>query len=458
MSNASEGGDSGSATFCGNDVPLPTHGIASYEKKGEDCVAVTVGPDEAVYAVFDGHGGSSLSRACASHAWRRENLVERFWKLDEKLGPRRLSEGTTASVLVVDRPEGGGGSRVTCAWVGDSQIMEIDMLAPEANAAFFSEAHAAGNDREVARLQRQWETRDAFAASKPAGAEDDAAFHARALAAAGPVALDAEDRDLLARSMEYERRVDAALAAAAPPHLTRCRSLVAQRLNEWTGQRAGPLVVEATWRDEAAGRVVVGASTSVTRSVGDWDSSRGLVPEPGTRTTLVRDGEFRRYVVASDGLWAYASSKAVAKLAHDRDHAYDPQECAHLLLELVRRATARRCASTSHAFLDDTTILVVDVLPAPDATERLKPNFARKSPFKASRKSLDALLGSFSRSMSFGKLSRSNSAASLDSAGSRDKPRSAGDAPGSASTPTSKTGSSAPTRFWGRKKSASHDH
>ncbi|KAH8043573.1 mannose-6-phosphate isomerase [Aureococcus anophagefferens] len=166
MSDASEGGDSGSATFCGNDVPLPTHGIASYEKKG-DCVAVTVGSDVAVYAVFDGHGGSSLSRV---------------------------------------------------------RIMEIDMLAPEANAAFFSEAHAASNDREVARLQRQWACRDAFAASAPGGAEDGAAFHARALAAAGPVALDDADRDLLARSMEYaaSRR-----SRRAPPHLTRFRRVLA---------------------------------------------------------------------------------------------------------------------------------------------------------------------------------------------------------------------------------------
>ena len=82
------------------------------------------------FGVFDGHGGKFIARKCSEHCWVDEEDIEgRFWKLDETLGPQSLSSGTTASIMVIDHVHGEDFS-ITLAWVGDSQIMEIDVPLP----------------------------------------------------------------------------------------------------------------------------------------------------------------------------------------------------------------------------------------------------------------------------------------------------------------------------------------
>tara|TARA_B100000482_G_scaffold94244_1_gene67848 strand:+ start:719 stop:1021 length:303 start_codon:yes stop_codon:yes gene_type:complete len=81
-----------------------------------------------MFGVFDGHGGKFVARKCSSHCWiDEEDIEERFWKLDETLGPQSLSSGSTASIMIIDHVDGDD-FYVTLAWVGDSQIMEIDVL------------------------------------------------------------------------------------------------------------------------------------------------------------------------------------------------------------------------------------------------------------------------------------------------------------------------------------------
>ena len=75
-------------------------------------------------------GGKFIARKCSEHCWVDEEDIEgRFWKLDETLGPQSLSSGTTASIMVIDHVHGEDFS-ITLAWVGDSQIMEIDVPLP----------------------------------------------------------------------------------------------------------------------------------------------------------------------------------------------------------------------------------------------------------------------------------------------------------------------------------------
>ena len=174
--------------------------------------------------------------------------------------------------------------------------------------------------------------------------------------------------------------------------MTRSKSRVARRYNEWTKKRTGPLIVEATWTD-IKGVQVVGASTSVTRSIGDWDSPRVLIPEPGVREAWVPNGAFKRYIIASDGLWTYVDTAKIAKVAHNRRWAYDAQECATRLLTFCRESLAKKTANTAHPFLDDTTIMVIDVLPDPDNTPRVTAD--KGTPGKS-------MSGMFSRNLSFG--------------------------------------------------------
>ena len=94
----------------------------------------------------------------------------------------------------------------------------------------------------------------------------------------------------------------------------------------------------------------------MTRSIGDWDASRAVIPEPETRTWETSN-VFDRVVLASDGLWDLVSFEAAAACMRSVD---DPQKAAHLLLKRAKSESARRGYS---GLKDDTTILVVDINP-----------------------------------------------------------------------------------------------
>ena len=100
-------------------------------------------------------------------------------------------------------------------------------------------------------------------------------------------------------------------------------------------------------------------SACVTRSLGDWDASRAVIPEPDCHAWPVPRGEpfYERVVLASDGLWDlvdFAGTEAVCRKVPD------PQLCAERLLRIAKTESSRR---GYRGLKDDTTILVVDLNP-----------------------------------------------------------------------------------------------
>jgi len=102
---------------------------------------------------------------------------------------------------------------------------------------------------------------------------------------------------------------------------------------------------------------VAGASTTVTRSIGDWDAARCVLPEPELATwTLPSDLFFERVVLATDGLWdVLTDARAVQRIVFRHD---DPQAVADALMEAARAASIKKF-QTPHK--DDTTVVVVDL-------------------------------------------------------------------------------------------------
>ena len=56
-------------------------------------------------------------------------------------------------------------------------------------------------------------------------------------------------------------------------------------------------------------------STAVTRSIGDWDAARTLIPQPDLYRFEVGASEHERVVLASDGVWDFVSAAQAAKAA-----------------------------------------------------------------------------------------------------------------------------------------------
>ena len=97
-------------------------------------------------------------------------IVDAFWNLDENLGRENINDGTTATVLLVDKTQAGcagakGELRCQLAWVGDTSAVAIDMLQPRSHAAAVLHAtsdHKATSPPEVKRLNQEWDVRRAI--------------------------------------------------------------------------------------------------------------------------------------------------------------------------------------------------------------------------------------------------------------------------------------------------------
>lgn len=353
----------------------PLFAAVSHVKKGEDKWCAVDHGDRSFYGLFDGHGGAALAAALAQELPGKvltkqepstEDFVEAFYGVDLELGACLPTEGSTATVAHVARRN--AGARVRLAWVGDSQAICVDMVSKA--LVWRSSLHHVSNKAELERMRLQWRLRtepnEVFrlaADSRPAfkgksgrreSSDDDSSENNDD---------DFDDaatlRDMLSRAGEYE----AALAAADARlgSLRRDQSFVGRR-TDMDGRPVGPIVVQSLWLQPDR-PPLRGASTCVTRTIGDWDSSRTLLPHPDVATIdVVHDGAWKRFILASDGLWDVVSCKRVAKLAC----AYAScKDAADALLVFARQKYLRTMdktrASFTDPFRDDTTILVFDV-------------------------------------------------------------------------------------------------
>ena len=378
-----------------------THGVASQmgaRKKDEDRTRVgacRVGERTFLYfGLYDGHGGKGAADLCAAElhdvAAKRaaeeakrapekraaecleSGLVAACWELDDRLGSLAVDSGTTATCLFVDADSSDGSCLL--AWVGDSCAYRFDMLAGSPGRAprgrLSTTQHNPSNAAEVSRMRAEWGARrELLTWESPTGAaagdgDDDARlaefcgiFEARLRKKALASGEKPMRPGLVADALRRERRIDdrlerenvvrkasfANLASAArekPSHdvaeainLKRCDSTFTRRYGK-SGQE-GPLVVQGNWTRGD------GASTVVTRSIGDWDASRAVIPEPEIATwplpaadDSAGDAVFDRVILASDGLWDLVSPAAAEKMVR---RVADPQQAAEKLLRAATR-------------------------------------------------------------------------------------------------------------------------
>ena len=119
------------------------------------------------------------------------------------------------------------------------------------------------------------------------------------------------------------------------------------------GTQHGPLRVDGTLR--------------VSRSLGDIDVT-ALVSEAPEVCVVRLPPTGGRLIIASDGVWDAVGSQQVARFA--RKYADDPARCCERVLKKALRAKG---------FRDDTTVVIVDVLPADDPEVRSFADVVRAS-------------------------------------------------------------------------------
>ena len=143
-----------------------------------------------------------------------------------------------------------------------------------------------------------------------------------------------------------------ATSGAAKAEETRRRSTIARRFGDH-----GPVSLKASKViriARAPTTILEMPSTLVTRSIGDWDASRACIPHPSILRFELPRGAHARIVIASDGLWDFATHAKAATLVRAAKSA---QAAADRLTRLAWE--------TSHAkferLKDDTTAIVVEL-------------------------------------------------------------------------------------------------
>ena len=227
------------------------------------------------------------------------------------------------------------------------------MIAPVAGVTYLTSAHNCMNKAEITRIHNQWRARKFLEEMRLQTHVQNDLF---------------QFGELTQQTFAYEKKLESAYERIFSSHL-RCESPLLQRQLSLLEKRKshknedGALALHARWLQMPQSSIVHGASTCVTRSIGDWDASRTLIPHPEIIERVVKRGNHKRFVIASDGLWGTLSLNKIAKLAYrNRD---DPQKCATSILRHVRLECAQLNGVREHPFKDDTTIVIVDVIAAP---------------------------------------------------------------------------------------------
>jgi serine/threonine protein phosphatase PrpC len=140
----------------------------------------------------------------------------------------------------------------------------------------------------------------------------------------------------------------AAIKTAAESESRQRRSFVARLRDPETGAMSTPRLFGGN----------VGASTAMTRSIGDRGAARCCIAEPEFCTMLVAPGERGRVILASDGMWDVYTNEEADTIARGTrmDGVRTSADAAALL---ARRAQEDR--SFDGLSPDDITIIVLDI-------------------------------------------------------------------------------------------------
>lgn len=86
-------------------------------------------------------------------------------------------------------------------------------------------------------------------------------------------------------------------------------------LMQATGASSGTSVLAKAGPKVLAGGDHGQVSTCVTRSIGDWDGSRAMIPQPELLRFEVQPSEHVRCVMCSDGVWDFLTLDEAASCA-----------------------------------------------------------------------------------------------------------------------------------------------
>lgn len=390
--------------------------------KAEDFTAATIvdGKARAVFGVFDSHGGKEAGEICSTEmansflgmapdgsrghdAFPHDLICDIFWEMDHRLGREQIFSGTTASILCVaqsaEAPEGEGGPTLCCtlAWVGDSTAISVDMRASDAMPQPLRTTvdHKPTHEGERQRCIVEWEVRRELAMLRESQREEEiglntvqlkvddplssdwsesfillkdsgASFYAKkrapsitetrvAVEAAGLEVSEA-DMLLLQRALRREKRIEAPerkMSFVLGRETTRQNTSVITRVV--AGGYHGPMVLAGG----SDGKV----STCVTRSVGDWDGARAMIPHPDLLRWEVGPEQHERVIICSDGVWDLLSAAEAAAIGR---RAPTAEAAARTIADRARARSMRKFDRLK----DDTTCMVVDLNPSQLAVAR----------------------------------------------------------------------------------------
>ena len=385
----------------GDETPLPHMVFAVFDGHGGK---------RAAFRCLQDVAGRLLKGGPAT--WGDKDIEDVFWETDLALGADGVNDGTTATVLLVEDAGAGLPLRCIVAWVGDSAAVHVNMQGTKRDTAkervmHATDLHSPENEAEVARLRTHWDVRQRFhqhgeqvmrelldsveTAGELQGSEKSSSPDFRK---AVPIESEAYQQ-MLAVLKESLRKQDVPseevhqymrilhrehlIASAGPdrdptPGLARGEpskgasmssgkveivsrgsvrrtSTIARRFGDHGPMSLRSSTVQVERTDTT---VKDGPSTLVTRSIGDWDASRACIPHPQILRFELARGSHTRIVLASDGLWDFATHEKAADIVC---RAKSAQAAA----DRLTRFTSNESNSKFGRLKDDTTVVVVEL-------------------------------------------------------------------------------------------------
>jgi serine/threonine protein phosphatase PrpC len=326
--------------------------------------------------------------------------VDAFWHVDAELGVANVSDGSTATVLLVAEAaanatethatpsQSPAGMSCVLAHVGDSNAIRVDMSAAAGECLLSTTTeHIASNPKEQFRIKHLWAIRSALWGKDAAIGRYPSCEQLNVDEASAETSLWLDEKSgpdrlqkmpsmygslpglkdfmhpTLAAVSEAAVQMSAGgeLSDAYMEELWRAfRRETAINARRVFGLRAGSVMQRRAYGRGALSIVVTlsdgtkGADTCVSRSIGDWDAARCVLPHPEITHFAVVSGAHERVLIASDGLWDHvtaAEAAATARAAATVEHA------VQAVLKMALDRSRRKFGMLS----DDVTIVCVDL-------------------------------------------------------------------------------------------------